>query len=219
MLRKVAYQRALFACIVLALSPRAGVAADAPAAASNQPVVFQAPTQQPQHSIFVFGGQFTTQGLVASLSPSASHESNYIVGGAYERDWQALGNGWIFGTEIGLADRFGMGASGEFWAGLTFRNVGVVLFNTVRIAPGMTVGLSAITNAVGIEAQRERDRGGNAHLLGYLGPELGIAFQQMPNLELVYRLQHRSGAGGTFGSMREGANANVFGVRYRFDHL
>jgi hypothetical protein len=214
MLRKVAYRRELFACIALALLTRAAAAADA-----DPPGVFQAPVQQPKKSVFVFGGQFTTQGLVASLSPFAAHESNYIVGGSYQRDLQPLGNGWIFGGEIGLANRFGMGASGEVWAGLTFRNVGVVLLNTVRVAPGMTVGLSAITNPVGIEAQRERDRGGNARLLGYLGPELAIAFQQMPNLELVYRLHHRSGAGGTFGSMREGANANVFGIRYRFDHL
>lgn len=211
MLRGVAYRRALLACIVLACSMRAGAAADF---LSPVPVA-----KQPQQSLFVFGGHFTTEGLVASLSPVARHESNAIIGLAYAHDWQELNHGWIFATEIGVADRFGMGASGEFWAGLTFRNAGVVLFNTVRFAPGMTVGMSAITNAVGVEAQRERDRGGNAHLLGYLGPELAMAFQQLPNLEFVYRLHHRSGAGGIFGHMREGANANVFGVRYRFDHL
>jgi hypothetical protein len=37
-----------------------------------------------------------------------------------------------------------------------------------------------------------------------------------PNVELVYKLQHRSGAGGTFGKMHDTANANVVGLRVRF---
>ena len=44
------------------------------------------------------------------------------------------------------------------------------MFDAVRIAPGITVGLSVITKAVGIEAVRELEAPGNAKLLGYLGP-------------------------------------------------
>jgi hypothetical protein len=96
------------------------------------------------------------------------------------------------------------------------RYTGLVLFDSVRIAPGLTFGLSAITKPVGIEATREADVQGNAKLLGYLGPELAVSFAGFPDLEFVYRLQHRSGAHGTFGRMWEGANANVFGARYHF---
>ena len=115
-----------------------------------------------------------------------------------------------------MADRFGLGNSVEFWGGLHLRYTGLVLFENVRIAPGVTFGLSAITNPVGIEAQRQIDAHGNATVLGYLGPELALSFRQLPNLELVYRIQHRSGALGRIGNMWEGANANVFGMRYRF---
>jgi hypothetical protein len=170
---------------------------------------------EPPNSIFVFGGQFTTEIISKSLLPWAAHENNYIVGGAYERD---LFQRWgvAFGTEIGLADRFGMGNSVEGWAGLQVRYTGLVLFDSVRITPGFTFGLSAITKPVGIEAVREADAQGNATLLGYLGPELAVSFMGFPTLEFVYRLQHRSGAFGHLGGMKEGANANVFGVRYRF---
>lgn len=90
------------------------------------------------------------------------------------------------------------------------------MFDAVRIAPGITVGLSVITKAVGIEAVRELEAPGNAKLLGYLGPELAFSFRALPSVEFVYRLQHRSGMFGTFGNLWEGANANVFGARVRF---
>jgi hypothetical protein len=38
----------------------------------------------------------------------------------------------------------------------------------------------------------------------------------LPNTELVFRIQHRSGAYGTLGAMKEGNNANVIGIRQRF---
>jgi hypothetical protein len=60
---------------------------------------------------------------------------------------------------------------------------------------------------VGIEAEREAAAQGNATLLGYLAPELAVSFVNFPNLEFVYRLQHRSGAGGTFGKLSDTANA------------
>ena len=86
--------------------------------------------------------------------------------------------------------------------------------SSLAVGPGF--GVSAISKSVGIEAQREADVHGNATLLGYLGPELAFSLLPYPNLEVVYRLQHRSGALGRIGNMWEGANANVFGLRYRF---
>jgi hypothetical protein len=96
------------------------------------------------------------------------------------------------------------------------RHSGLIFFNFLRVTPGITVGCSAITKPVGIEAERQSRQNGNAYTLVYLGPELALAFQRFPNIELVYRLQHRSGASGTIAHMREGANANVIGIRYRF---
>jgi hypothetical protein len=170
---------------------------------------------QPPNSILLFGGQFTTVDFYHSFTPTAPHESNYIVGGAYERDFYQKW-GFVLGTEVGVASRFGMGDSIEGWVGLHVRYSWLVLFNSVRIAPGLTFGLSGITKPVGIEAVREADAQGDARLLGYLGPELAVSFVGFPNLEFVYRLQHRSGASGNLGRMNDAANANVFGMRFRF---
>ncbi len=197
--------------------PSGQVLAPVPMAQQPQPGFIAIAPAPPPNSVFVFAGQFTMERMAWSIDPfTARHESNYIVGGAYNRDFFYLPGGFIVGGEIGVADRFGMGQSAELWGGISIRHSGIVFFNTLRVAPGITLGFSGITNAVGTEANRERDRNGNAHFLGYLGPELALALQDYPNWEAVYRLQHRSGALGTLGNMTEGANANVFGVRYRF---
>ena len=182
--------------------------------------VLQLAPAPPPNSVSIFGGQFTTGNMGQSLNPFGdTHENNSIVGMTYQRDFYRLPYGFILGGELGGAGRFGETSSGEFWGGANIRHSGIILFNTVRIATGFTFGFSAITNPIGIEAERAIRCcvSRNPHFLGYLGPELAIASPQMPNLELYYRLQHRSGAKGTFGHMGEGANANVVGVRHHFE--
>jgi hypothetical protein len=110
-----------------------------------------------------------------------------------------------------------MGRSFEAWGGLNVRYTAFVFLNSMRIIPGITFGLSAITRPVGIEAEREAAAQGDARLLFYLGPELAVSFLNLPNLEFVYRLQHRSGANGALGKLSDTANANVFGIRFDFD--
>jgi hypothetical protein len=171
----------------------------------------------PSNSVLIFGGQYTTENMENSLNPfSARHENQRIVAAAYQHDFYHAPNELIVGAEIGAGYRFGLGNSEELWAGVSIRHEGFVLFGLVRIAAGITMGLSAVTNTTGIEAQRQAIDHGNGHLLAYLGPELTMALQQYPNLELVYRVQHRSGAFGLIANYVEGANANVFGIRYRF---
>lgn len=91
-----------------------------------------------------------------------------------------------------------------------------MLFDQLRITPGLTFGFSVVTDSIGQELQRQITDNGDARFLGYLGPELAFSSLSAPRWELVLREQHRSGAGGTFGHMTEGYNANVAGLRYRF---
>ena len=55
---------------------------------------------QPPNSILIFGGQFTTENFSKSFNPTVPHESNYIVGGAYERDFFQKW-GFVLGAEVG----------------------------------------------------------------------------------------------------------------------
>jgi hypothetical protein len=154
---------------------------------------------------------------------------NYIVGAAYQHRFRELGYGFVLAGEVGVADRFGhysvccdpqilssdIRHSGELWFGPTIRYE-FVLFDWLRIAPSLTVGFSLTTNSIGVERERELGYDGSGRILGYLGPEVAFSTINMPELELVFRLQHRSGAGGLIGKLREGYNANVVGARFWF---
>jgi hypothetical protein len=166
---------------------------------------------------------------------------NHIAGVDYERDLIGLARDLRVRAEVGIDDRFGRYAvcclipypgdpktypdrtvfthghihSAELWAGGKVRweklNVGPVDFEVAG-----TVGLSGVTRAIGRERGREIDDHGNAHLLGFVAPEVGVSLDHVPQFELLVRWMHRSGAGGTFGGIREGYNADVVGVRYAF---
>jgi hypothetical protein len=171
----------------------------------------------PSNSVMVFAGQYAINNLGDTVNPfTATHENQGIVAGGYGHDFYRLSYGFVMGMEIGAGVKSGLGTAGELWGGINIRNTGFVLFDAVRIGAGITVGLSAVTKATGIEAQREIKDHGNATLLAYLGPELTVALVSNPNWEAFYRVQHRSGAYGLIANFIEGANANVFGVRYRF---
>lgn len=197
---------------------------DAFAALGYAPMPTKAPRQRidetaapPANNVMVFAGRYAIDNLGGTVNPfTATHEKRGIVAIAYGHDFYRWPQGVVVGGEIGTGARFGMGSSQEVWGGVNIRYTGFVLFNAVRIGAGITVGLSAITKATGIEAQREIKDNGNATLLAYLGPELTMALVDNPNWELVYRIQHRSGAYGLIAHFIEGVNANTVGIRYRF---
>jgi hypothetical protein len=195
-----------------------------------------------QNSILLFYGRLSTTNLgstlvynefpVGTTAITGQKYDNFIAGGAYQRDVFRYGGAVIAG-EIGIADRFGHYQdccipssptvyvshdinSGEIWAGPAFRYESIVFFNQLRVIPGVTGGLSAVTNSIGTELDREQSRNGNASVLFYLGLEVAFSFVEFPALEFVVQEHHRSGAQNTLGHMAEGYNANVFGLRYRF---
>jgi len=64
------------------------LAEDYPLWIPEQAVQQSAFVVSPPNGILLFGGQFTTDNISRSLIPfAASHESNYILGVAYERDF------------------------------------------------------------------------------------------------------------------------------------
>jgi hypothetical protein len=198
------------------------------------------------NSIVVFGGAMSTTNFGSTLvfntfpvfttSIAGQDYDNFIIGAAYQRDFYDLPSGFVVAGEVGMADRFGHYAvccdaggpgqtvrisgilnSGELWFGPAVRFESLVLFDSVRVIPGFTGGFSVTTNSIGKERNRElTTSGGNARLLGYLGPELSFSLLDAPQWELVFEMHHRSGANGTFGHLMEGYNANVGGIRYRF---
>ena len=150
------------------------------------------------------------------FNPFANHDSTYLVAGAYRREFIKLPWNVVLGGEIGLGLRFGTGSYGEIWAAPTARVVGIPLGNVATMSIGLAAGFSGITNPTDLERQREYEHSGNSKLLFYFSPELAFAFRDLPNIEMVLRLHHRSGLYGTLGRMREGSNAQTVGVRWLF---
>jgi hypothetical protein len=189
-----------------------------PGKASPRNALAAAPASPPDNNILIFGGQFTTDTILKSLNPfSVHHENQHIVAAAFGHDFYRAPYGFVFGGEIGLGVRFGMGTSEELWGGVSIRHAGFDLFGLVRVGGAIIVRFSGITNPTGKEALRHgKDPNGSARFLGYLAPELTIALPPFPNWEFAYRLHHRSGLYGLIAANIEGANANVFGIRYRF---
>ena len=102
--------------------------------------------------------------------------------------------------EIGIADRFGHYAvccdasgpgqtvitsgivnSGEFWFGPAIRYESLVLFDALRVIPGITVGFSATTNSIGKERQRE---------LTTLAESLGVEAAELDGALSEHRVTH-----------------------------
>lgn len=169
-------------------------------------------------SVFVFGGRYHTGHMEDILNPlgpfGLDYEDNYVAGGGYQQFF--LENGDVrVGVEAGAAIGFGAdGARGEVWGGLVGRYEGLE-FGAINIAPSLTLGASVITNTIGIESRRVAP-GADPHVLFYIAPEISVSHDANPNTEVFFRIQHRSGAWGTFNGMGDGHNASTVGVRWKF---
>lgn len=170
------------------------------------------------HAVFAFGGREAESDILAMANPfNVEYGDNFSVGIGYQRFVQGLVRDLYFGFEAGIAARFGNSLSAEAWGGPVVRYDGIRLFNTVTLSPSVTGGLSAVTNALdGWEGDNEDERDGDSTLLFYFGPELSLSLASRPDVEIFWRLHHRSGAWGTLGDMHGGANFQTLGIRRRF---
>jgi len=169
------------------------------------------------HAVFGFGGAMVDGSMGEAFNPfGVGYEDHPIFGLGYQFFPYSIGN-LKFGLEAGLAGRFRGNTNAEIWGGVVGRYDAIEIANTLRIIPSFTFGLSHVTETMdGREKKNEGERNGDASTLFYLGPELSFSSVSRPELEVFWRLHHRSGAWGTLGDMHGGSNANVIGVRYNF---
>ena len=188
------------------------------AALQTPALAFEPRPPQAPEAVFGFGGVITAEDdppLVVDREGVGA--SPHVLGGGYQQFFHESARGLQFGMEVGASVRAIAGVTGELWGGPVIRHDGLTLFETVRISPSFTAALSAVSNAhPGRERDLEERSDGNAHLLFYLGPEIGISRADRPDVEAFWRLHHRSGANRTLGNMRGAKNANVVGLRWRY---
>jgi hypothetical protein len=168
-------------------------------------------------SVFAFGGTMVDADILQAANPfGVTYEDLPIFGLGYQYFPARMGS-FRFGLEAGLAGRFGGYPNAEFWGGGVARYDGFEIGDTVRISPAFTFGISHVTHTQeGRERKNELEHNGDARTLFYLGPELNLSFNAMPDVDFFWRIHHRSGAWGTLGDVHGGSSANVFGVRFNF---
>lgn len=207
--------------VAVLFSMAATVAGQAQPVATDQtgmPLQPQIETSQVlDESISIFAGRFHEGFFGHSFTLQAPFEDNYMVAAAYQKFYVFDAKGWDFGLEVGLAGRMGESQSAEVWAGGVGRYQGWVLGDTIRVAPAITLGLSAVTDTIGVEKEREGRQPLSANLLFYLAPELSFSHVDNPEFEVFWRAHHRSGAWGVTGlAAIDGANAVTAGLRFKF---
>jgi hypothetical protein len=166
-------------------------------------------------NVFIMGGPFSKDFFGDTIAFwDNRYEDNFFGGVGYQYFFYNHPRGLKFGVEAGAGLRLGQRASAEVWAG----GVARVNFDIgdITIAPALTAGISVVTDLIGAEAERAAEAGySSLPVLFYLGPEVSLSHKAMPNLELLARVQHRSGGFGTIAPV-DGSNAAVVGLRYKF---
>jgi hypothetical protein len=199
------------------------VCAGAPAFAMDWSSWLPSVTDPYDHDVFFFAGRFEARWFPDALFPiSAAYqpwfwENNFVLGGGYQQFFGQW-NGIKFGAEAGASLRLsddGTGQnSGEVWAGPVVRLPAwnVLGYNVSLAATG---GLSAVSGTIGVETDRARSIGRDVPVLFYFGPEVDISRADNPNVEVFWRVQHRSGGYGIIAPI-DGSNADTIGLRFKF---
>jgi hypothetical protein len=126
----------------------------------------------------------------------------------------SLGDDLALEAEAGVSARFGDESLGEVWTALYLRYSGFPWNGIVYTTIAGNIGLSMLSEKSQFE--KERDGHKTDQLLHYLGPEITVADPDMRDLELVFRLHHRSGVFGLFDGVDSGSTFITGGVRMHF---
>jgi len=125
-------------------------------------------------------------------------------------------------VEIGAGKRFGALKSPEVWGALYFRWTKFPWNHIVRTSVAVSTGLNYAPGRDAIETARMQNGGQGSRLMHFLSPEITFGLPHRPDVDVFFRLHHRSGGRDVFGpvSLFNGAGGgtqyNAIGVRARF---
>ena len=175
----------------------------------------EAPARR-DNGIAIMGGIFSPDVFSdIVLSPwDTRTESIYLLSGSYNRRLTTVLNHLDIEVEGGLGRRFGDNNSAEAYAalGLRWRAFPWNDFLTTSFAV-YPIGPSYVANLSSAEVSKD---GKSANWLNFFSIELTVAAPSMPELEVLFRLHHRSGVFGLINGSTNGADFLSVGARYRF---
>jgi hypothetical protein len=138
-----------------------------------------------------------------------------MVGVAFSRQAATLFGRISVDPEIGIAKRFGNMDEMEFWGAIYLRYSDFPWSERLRTSVGLSTGINIATGVSEFERNRAKDDIG-ARVMHYFAPEITFGLPEYPDIDLVFRFHHRSGAFGLFNRVGGGAHYATVGVRFHF---
>jgi hypothetical protein len=198
--------------------------------AEPEPFASSPPDNGPAYSLTVFGGVATDTNFTQTFYEpwTVNFVDIQFAGAAFSTrlgtlndavgalgwDWGSFGDDIKIDPEIGVGARFGDGNIGEVWGALYFRYDNLPWNDTVYTTFAIDTGLSLLSAKS--EFEDSRSDTGTSQLLHYFSPEVTFADPDYKDIELVFRLHHRSGIFGLMDGVTTGSSFVTMGMRVRF---
>jgi hypothetical protein len=150
-------------------------------------------------------------------SPFAwSYRDDHLAAVAVSREaGQAFRGRLRFEPEVGVGRRFGEQDETEVWGALFVRYRGFPWDSVVVTSVALSTGVNYATGISEMERDRARDDEGS-RWMHFFSPEITLALPSRPEIELLFRLHHRSGVFGLVSDAWGGAQYGTVGLRIRF---
>ena len=173
-------------------------------------------------AVTIYGGNYVENSLgqVLVTSPELPIGWNYatndhIVATSISRTTAWFWHHWTLEPEVGMAQRFGRQDATEVWGAFFFRYHGFPWDDKVLTTIAASTGLNWASEVTDVEQDRAND-GKGSQLMHFFAPEITFADPARPNVELVFRMHHRSGVFGLVSDAWGGAQYATVGLRIRF---
>lgn len=172
-------------------------------------------------AVAVYGGHYVDDSMndILVLDPTFPTDWHFtgdgIVAAAVSREWLNYGDRFLIEPELGIGRRFGEQDETELWGALFFRYRGFPWDRWVTTSVAISTGMNYATGTSEQEIARNQNDEGS-RWLHFLSPEITFALPSRPDIELMFRLHHRSGIFGAINGAHGGNQYGTVGLRLRF---
>lgn len=172
----------------------------------------------PRRAITVYGGRYSDSALTEELliSKQPRWEQDTLVAAAYSQRFHRFWDGggqWEWEAQLGR--HFKRQNHWEINGLVTARWMRYPWSEDLRTSLAWGNGLSYATKVPPVEASSHTNTG-STNLLYYILLELTFGLPSVPEVDLVFRVHHRSGVFGLFDGVDGGSNVICVGLKFGF---
>ena len=146
---------------------------------------------------------------------SWTYAGDHLLAGTVSRRIATLWRHVDVEPEVGIGKRFGKQGETEIWGAFFFRWRGFPWDDKLLTTVAVSTGMNFVTHVSDVEQKRARDGEGD-RWMHFFAPEVTLALPSHPDVELLFRLHHRSGVFGLVSDAWGGAQYAPIGLRWRF---